>query len=124
MLSMGTEAAYARVRGQEGFTLVELMIVILIIGILVGIAVPVYIAQRDNAQRRVCQANLRMLKDAAGDYLAVHQEYPYSVEDLVPEHFDSEPICPNIGTEDSYAVVSGGGEAPPRFSCNYHGTDP
>ena len=48
-------------RKDEGFTLVELMVVVLIIGILVAIAVPVFLNASANAAAKSCQANQRTL---------------------------------------------------------------
>ncbi len=49
----------ADLRAQEGFTLIELMVVVLIIGILIGIALPVFLGARTRAQDRAAQADLR-----------------------------------------------------------------
>jgi type IV pilus assembly protein PilA len=57
-------------RKDEGFTLVELMVVVLIIGILVAIAVPVFLNAQANAQAKSCQANQRTWTGALSTYNA------------------------------------------------------
>ncbi len=65
-----------RIHRQEGFTLIELMIVILIIGILVGIAVPVFLAARGNAQAKSCMADQRNYETASDVWAGEVGEYP------------------------------------------------
>lgn len=53
-----------RVRNQKGFTLVEIMIVVLIIGILMAIAVPNFITARTSSRKNTVLANLKQISSA------------------------------------------------------------
>jgi type IV pilus assembly protein PilA len=55
-------------RSQKGFTLIELMIVVVIIGILAAIAIPNFIAMQDRAKEGSTKANMHTLQLAAEDY--------------------------------------------------------
>jgi len=82
-------------RDSEGFTLVELMVVVLIIGILIAIAIPVFNAAKSNAQRKSCWANQRTLEGSAQQYAAKNDGVtPATVADLVPDFIKVEPKCP------------------------------
>lgn len=63
-------------RASRGFTLVELLIVIAIIGILVAIAVPNYLTARERAERSACAGNLRTLGEAIALYKLDFGVYP------------------------------------------------
>ena len=55
---------------RKGFTLVEIMIVVAIIGLLAAIAIPAFMKARNSARRNACVNNLRMI-DAAKDQYAL-----------------------------------------------------
>ena len=61
---------------QKGFTLIELMIVIAIIGILAAIAIPQFASYRQKSYNSASQSDLRNVKTNLEAYYADYQEYP------------------------------------------------
>lgn len=76
---------------QEGFTLVELMVAVVILGILAGIGVQQYGRIQRDAKIAAHNANVRIITNAANMYIMMRGETPASVEALAPE-FLQEPV--------------------------------
>lgn len=74
---------------QSGFTLVELMITMLILGILVTIVVLTMSYSRSRAQEAACKANLRTIFEAISVYQSVHEsQYPPDLDTLLGDPLD------------------------------------
>jgi prepilin-type N-terminal cleavage/methylation domain-containing protein len=91
-----------KARAERGFTLVEIMIVVLIIGILLAIAVPNFVRARESSRTKACVANLKQIEAAkeqwAMDTRAASDATP-NWNDLVgsDKYMKSQPQCPSGG---------------------------
>jgi general secretion pathway protein G len=76
-------ALSARPRHGAGFTLVELMVVMLIIAILAAIAIPAYVASIRAAREAVLREDLHVMRDAIDSYTNDKDKAPQTLDDLV-----------------------------------------
>src|SRR6185503_8841811 len=93
-------------RGHRGFTLVEIMIVVLIIGILLAIAVPNFVKARESSRQKACSANLKQIEAAkeqwAMDTMASPTDTPTAaVLYGSTAYVKTTPACPSNG---AYAI--------------------
>jgi len=89
-----------RTRRRGGFTLIEIIIVTLIIGVLLAIALPVFGKARETVRARSCIRNLRQMEDAKEQYAMearIQEGDPVTFDNLVPSYLRKIPDCPSGG---------------------------
>jgi general secretion pathway protein G len=82
-------------RAHRGFTLIELIVVISIIGLLLTLAAPRYFASIERGKEAVQQQNIYALRDALDKFFGDNGHYPESLEELVSKRYlRSIPLDP------------------------------
>jgi general secretion pathway protein G len=108
-----------QLRGESGFTLIELMIVMTIISILIAIAVPIYNKSITRAKESVLRNNLFTLRSMIDEYTVDKQHAPQSLDDLVSEGYLRQiPVDPMTNSNQSWRPIMedtpvGGDNQPP-----------
>jgi prepilin-type N-terminal cleavage/methylation domain-containing protein len=98
-----------KMRTSPGFTLVEIMIVLAIIGLLAAIAIPNFVKSRTLAQQNACIDNLRTIQSAKQVWALEHKKLSSDAVgevDLVGPllYVKNRPVCPAGGDYD-YGTV-------------------
>ena len=93
-------------RAQQGFTLLEMIIVVAIIGILAAIAMPKLKDMPMRANEVVLKNNLRAIRDVLDQYYGDKGHYPDSLETLVKDgYLRAIPMDPITKRNDTWVVV-------------------
>jgi prepilin-type N-terminal cleavage/methylation domain-containing protein len=129
---------FFRPKKATGFTLVEIMIVVLIIGILLAIAIPNFVSARESSRAKACVGNLKQIDSATQQWCmdtkksnTNYSTGPVITTDLVntsgASYIRATPVCPSAGTYAAAATItdtpqctiSGAGTA--NTDTNYNG---
>ena len=90
---------------SEGFTLIELMIVMAIIGVLAVVAIPSFIGAIKQAREAVLKEDLHVLRAAIDSYTMDKQKAPQTLDDLIQDGYLREiPEDPMTHTKDSWVT--------------------
>ncbi len=96
----------AVLKKRRGFTLVELMIVMAIIVILIGVAIPYYQKSVIRAKESVLRNNLFTIRTVIDEYSYDKQKAPHALQDLVSDGYLRDvPRDPITGANNSWKVI-------------------
>jgi len=103
MIMKIARALHKRTKGDKGFTLIELIVVIAVLGVLATLIIPKVVGVKSEAETKAMQANERIIRNALERYYLDNDEYPGALGDLeggyleegyldkIPNSFNYEP---------------------------------
>ncbi len=92
-------------RNDAGFTLMELMIVMAIIGILATLAVPSFIGALRSAKEAVLKSDLQTMREAIDSYTEDKQKGPQSLQDLIDDgYLKAIPVDPMTKSNETWVT--------------------
>ncbi|ATD30216.1 prepilin-type N-terminal cleavage/methylation domain-containing protein [Macrococcoides bohemicum] len=96
-------------RKNDGFTLIEMLLVLLVISVLIIVIIPNIAKQSDNVQNTGCTAQVKMVQGQIEAYKLQNGKAPTSINELVPEFLKENQVkCKNgdpINIENGEAVA-------------------
>lgn len=103
---IGKMKIYAWMEKRPGFTLIEILIVLSIIGILLGLAVPQYQMSVKRAREAVLKENLFIMRKMIDQYYQDKQKFPPTLQSLVEEHYlKALPVDPITGSSETWVEI-------------------
>jgi len=92
-------------RSERGFTLLELIIVVAMIGILATIAMPALKDMPRRAKEAVLKTNLHTIRESLDMFYGDKGRYPGSLEELVPRYLRQIPFDPFTGSNATWVLI-------------------
>jgi len=91
---------------RRGFTMIELLVTLAILGLLVSLAAPRYFGNMDRAREDVLREDLYIMRDALGKFYADRARYPDTLDELVTEKYLRKiPVDPFTRSARSWVVI-------------------
>lgn len=95
--------------GRRGFSLIELLVVMVLISLLLSIAVPAYFGHVERAKEAVLRQDLALMRDAIDKYVGDAGRYPDTLEELVTRRYLRRiPVDPLTERTDTWQLVAPG----------------
>lgn len=90
----------------KGFTIIELMVVLAILAILGGMAMPLYLDRAQDAREAVLRENLYRTRKVIDEFYRDHGRYPEKLEELVSQRYLRDlPMDPVLGRNDGWKLI-------------------
>lgn len=81
---------HRRAKGEMGFTLIELIVVVAVLGVLATLVMPKVINVKKDAETATNKVNETIIRNALERYYAEHGEYPESLKSLEGDYLDKD----------------------------------
>lgn len=91
MIMKIARALHKRTKGDKGFTLIELIVVIAVLGVLATLIIPRVVGVKSKAETAAMEANEKIIRNALERYYLDHEKYPDELEDLEGGYLDEIP---------------------------------
>lgn len=92
MIMKIARALHKRTKGDKGFTLIELIVVIAVLGVLATLIIPRVVGVKSDAETKAMEANEKIIRNALERYYLDNDEkYPVTLEELEGGYLDEIP---------------------------------